>query len=183
MKLKKLKFNKKGQIWALDLAIGLMVFIAIIFMFYRYSVSFVPEQTTVEKMIKQAGTLSESLIKEGYPPAWDEGNLEGIYSFGLITNQTLDKDKWKNFCDWSESNYIAVKEKLGIDSSFGFYIYVDNNNQGPPYEINGETHAGTIVSESAKQSITVERLILYENGAEQIIPLKLIVTLWSYSSV
>ncbi|MEM4703377.1 MAG: hypothetical protein QXP53_02750 [Candidatus Pacearchaeota archaeon] len=186
MLLRKIK-NKKAQIWALDLAIGLMVFVGLIFMFYRYSISFVPEQTTFQKMIKQGAYITGSLLHEGYPPNWAEGNppnIENVKMFGLLSNGTLNKTKWMQFCEWSNgAEYSKVKEKLGTE--FAFYIYFDKDNDGNKERIpeqNGCSAAGNDPDAQPNpptQLVKIERLVAYYDGTE-IIPMKMILKLWSY---
>lgn len=169
---------KKAQIWALDLAIGLMVFIGIVFMFYRYSVSFVPEQTTLQRMIKQSGLVSNILLSEGYPENWPEKEIGNVRAFGLLTNEKLNESKWKKFCEWNITYYDQIREKLGTD--FAFYVYFDKDSDGQREEIEGCKYAGKPVPEGATQVVKIERLVAYYNGT-QIIPMKMILFLWSYS--
>lgn len=173
------KKNKKAQIWALDLAIGLMVFAGIIFMFYRYSVSFVPEQTTLQKMIRQGGLISDSLLSEGYPPDWAEKeNINDVYMFGLLSNKLLNETKWAKFCEWSNSNYRVVKEKMGAGFN-SFYIFFDKDNDNIGEAIANCNETGKTPPDDARQIVKIERLVAY-NESGVIIPMKMILYLWSY---
>jgi hypothetical protein len=183
MKIKKINLKgKKAQVWGLDLAIGLMVFVGIIFMFYRYSVSFVPEGTSLEKMIQQGGFVSESLLSQGYPENWNETNdINQVRMFGLLDNNSLlDANKWTKFAEWSDPNgeYSLVKEKLNTD--FAFYIFFSKEGDtDPKMSINGYDFAGKGIPDDAKQTTRVERLVAY-NDTGTIIPLKMVLFLWSY---
>jgi hypothetical protein len=182
MKMKKINLkSKKAQVWGLDLAIGLMVFVGIIFMFYRYSVSFVPEDTSLEKMVKQGGFVSESLLSQGYPGNWDTLDIDELGMFGLLDNQSLlDVNKWTKFAEWSTgpSTYSLVREKLNTD--FAFYVFFsDEGDTDPKMQINGYDFAGKEVPDDAKQITRVERLVAY-NDTGTIIPLKMVLSLWSY---
>ncbi|UCD21072.1 MAG: hypothetical protein JSW08_00805 [archaeon] len=185
--------NKKAQVWALDLAIGLMVFVMIIFLFYRYSVSFVPEQNIVSRMVREGRYISNSLLINGTPPGWEEitlspENLEDIYQFGLITDNTLDPAKWTKFCDWSENYYSGVKEKFGTQSSF-FIQFFDNMEDfysDPPVprlipDPGGCSGAGnTIQGKNPTQLVKIERLVAYKNESNITIPLRMVIYLWSF---
>ncbi|MEM2017726.1 MAG: hypothetical protein QW585_00710 [Candidatus Pacearchaeota archaeon] len=173
------KKNKRAQVWALDLAIGLTVFVGLIFMFYRYSVSFVPEQTTLEKMIRQGGLISSSLLSEGYPPDWatkDVGSQD-VYMFGLLSNGILNASKWSKFCQWSTQQYSITKQKLG--SEFGFYIYFDKNNDKIGEQIEDCNETGISPPDNATQVVKLERLVAY-NDSGTLVPMKMIFYLWSY---
>ncbi|MCS7134637.1 MAG: hypothetical protein NZ889_02150 [Candidatus Pacearchaeota archaeon] len=177
--------RKKAQVWALDLAISLIVFVGIIFIFYRYSVSFAPEQITLQKMIKEGGMISENLLSEGYPPDWNEKTIDKVYMFGFLTNNLLNESKWSKFCEWSndETLYPKVKKKVGTE--FAFYIVFDKDSNGVLRmggweEIQNCDQAGKIPPENAAQIVKIERLIAYKSEG-RIIPMKMILFLWSYS--
>lgn len=179
------KKNKKAQIWALDLSIGLMVFVAIILLFYRYSVSFAPEDTSIEKMIEQGSFFTESLLTDGYPPNWSLVDINSVYTLGLLSDNVLNVTKWEKFCDWSDpdgTEYGKVKEKLGTD--FAFYVFLDKNSDGneDPISEGGCSFAGrSPVAENPSQLLKIERLTsYYDENLMQIKPIKLILFLWSY---
>jgi len=180
MKIKKIKIrNKNAQVWALDLAIGLMVFVGIIFMFYRYSVSFVPEKTTIEKMIKQGSFVTESLLSQGYPENWNQepNTISDTTMFGLLDNNSLlDVGKWEKFCGWSQDYYTVVKERLNTD--FSFYIFFDKNNDGVGEMIEDCNETGKVLVSGTKQIVKIQRLVAY-NDSGQIYPMKMILYLWS----
>lgn len=179
------KKNRKAQVWALDLSIGLMVFVAIILLFYRYSVSFAPEDTSIDKMIEQGSFFTESLLTEGYPPNWSLGDITSVYTIGLLNDNVLNVTKWEKFCDWGDPNgteYGKVKEKLATD--FAFYVFLDKNSDGNADQISegGCSSAGkSPVSANPSQLLRIERLTAYyDENSMQIEPIKLILFLWSH---
>ncbi len=171
------KKNKKAQVWAIDLSVALVIFIGVIFLFYRYSISFAPEDPLINKMIKEGGYVSNTLLSSGYPQNWETlDNLENIYSIGLIgEDDLLDINKINNFTKWSESDYATLKRK--INTKYDYYIEFKDTPETNALDPIGQQPSNQ-PPDNAKQIIKIQRLVAYHDS-DQIKTAKLILYLWT----
>ena len=174
--------NKKGQVWAIDLSIALVLFIGVIFLFYNYSISFAPEDPVINKIITEGGYASGTLVSTGYPNNWDYTSINETYAFGLLNEQGfLDLMKLSNFSTWVGNssglvvaNYSLSKRK--INTKYEYYInFSDENLADIGYNFNDQ---------NPKQIVKIQRLVLYNDtisipGPYRVKPVKLNLYLWT----
>ena len=177
--------NKRGQVWAIDLSISLVLFIGVIFLFYNFSISFAPEDPLVNKMIAEGGYASGALVSTGYPYNWSFTTIDQTYSFGLLDDRGfLDPMKLSNFSTWvgnttllNVANYSLSKRK--INTRYNYYInFSDENLADIGWDFNGE---------NPKQIVKIQRIILYNDTISDpssylIKPIKLNLYLWTNES-
>lgn len=172
--------NKKAQIWAMDLSIALIIFIGVIFLFYRYSISFAPENPLVNKMIKEGGYVSNTLMSTGFPPNWNELNLNQTLAIGLLNDEEImDLNKLNNFSQWvgdasgdKFANYTLSKKK--INTRYEYYIQFYNGQAIAPFQ-----PIGLAPTVNATQIIKIQRLVAYRDESGYINNTKLILELWT----
>jgi hypothetical protein len=113
----------RAQIWSIDVLLALVIFVAIIIIFY----------TTISA--KQNPKLKDLQIEAGGLKA----ELEQHPDLGFIRADTIDADRMNNFTKMVESNYTAVKEELGIRGDFCIFFEDESGNLIP---INGKNGIG-----------------------------------------
>lgn len=179
--------NKKGQVWAIDLSVALVLFIGVIFMFYNYSISFAPEDPIINKIINEGGYASGTLMTTGFPTNWETGTFDSTYSFGLLDEQGyLDLHKLGNFSTWVGNNtppgpdpvnYPLSKKK--INTKYNYYInFSDSNLADIGWDFRGQ---------NPRQVVRIQRLVLYNDtvsspGPYKLRPIKLNLYLWTNES-
>lgn len=172
--------NKKAQVWAIDLTIAFVIFIGIIFLFYKYSISFAPEEPTTNKLIRDGTYASSLLLSTGYPENWNELGLNQTNSLGLIDSEGfLDINKVDVLAEWINNgigeNYTLSKTKMNL--KYDYLITFTN--------ISGEVlnPIGLIFQDkNPKQVVKIKRLVVFSNNT-QIQPIKLNLYLWTNQSV
>lgn len=165
--------NKKAQVWAIDLSIALIIFIGVIFLFYRYSISFAPENYVLNKMIAEGGYASNMLLSTGFPPTWNQGTLDNAFSIGILNdNGLLDPVKLNQLRTWASNptNYESIKKK--INTKYNYYI------EFSPIAFQPIGHDYSTANPSPKQIVKIQRLIAYQDTNE-IKTAKLILYLWT----
>ena len=172
--------NKKAQIWAIDLSIALIIFIGVIFLFYRYSVSFAPENPLINKIIKEGGYVSNTLLTTGFPSNWEELSLNQTLAIGLLDEEgIMDLNKLNHFSEWvgdssgeKFANYTLSKRK--INTRYNYYIEFDNGQPSPPFQ-----PIGLAPSTNATQVVKIQRFVAYRDSSNHIQNTKLILKLWT----
>jgi hypothetical protein len=177
--------NKKAQVWAIDLVVSMVLFIGIILLFYRFAISFTPDYSQVNNLIKEGGYVTNTLRSTGYPPNWSDYDIDDVYSIGLMDeNGFLNKTKVVKFREWAGDDgnpgayYSQLKSK--INTRYDYYIEFWN---GTKYldEVDGIGPIGkNFDGQGANQVIKFQRLVPYNDGSVK--PLKLILYLWTTES-
>jgi len=176
--------NKKAQVWAIDLSIALIIFLGVILLFYKYSISFAPEDPLVNKMIKEGGYASNTLISTGFPENWSSLNLTDTIAIGLLDKEGLmDLNKLNNFTTWinpegilDNANYSLSKRR--INTRYDYYIEFKNSESTSPFDppiIIGKQPTG-----QEKQIVKIQRFVAYHDPvSDSINATKLILVLWT----
>lgn len=176
------KLNKRAQVWAIDLSIAFVLFVGVIFLFYRYSISFAPEDPLVNKIIKEGNYASNTLLSTGYPETWNYNESPSdIYAIGLLNKDgMLNISKVEKFRNWaSDRTSLGYynESKKRINTQFEYYIEFNPGPEGPYIEPIGWQYS------NAKQIVRIQRLVPYkylpEGSEEVIIPVKLTLYLWT----
>ncbi len=178
-----IKDQKRGQVWTMDLAIALVLFVGVIFLFYNYSISFAREDPLVEDMIKEGGYVSNSLLSTGYPQDWPALGLNDTISFGFFDDGMLNITKVNTLRDWveiSQSNYSLSKVKF--HTKYNYYIEFYGGSLGLP---EGEEplaeHLGRAYTPDTRQIVKIQRLVAVNDTSSgfKIRPIKLNLYLWT----
>ncbi len=175
--------QKRGQIWTIDLAIALVLFIGVIFLFYNYSISFAREDPLIEGMIKEGGYVSNSLLGSGYPQNWPALGMNNTVSLGLVDDGLLNISKvntLKTWIDMSLDNYTLSRIKL--NTKYNYYIEFYGGSLGLP---EGEEplpeHVGKAYTSDTRQIVKIQRLVAVNDTSSgyKIRPIKLNLYLWT----
>ena len=123
---KKVK-RKKAQVWSLDLAVALVIFLVALFMFYKYSInSIYTEKYNMNDLLLDGKLISSYLVSEGYPIDWDSSNVTLI---GLTDGRNkLIQEKVEDFSTITSSDYHNSRKLLS--TTHDYYVYFENENGG-----------------------------------------------------
>lgn len=118
---------KKAQLWSLDFAIAIVIFITaltLMLFFFNYSTSQSVEQNEFIEMQKTALTVSDSLVRTpGHPSNWTASSVTII---GLaIEDNVLDENKILEFVNMG---YETARSMLVGKYQFFFEMRALNNN-------------------------------------------------------
>jgi hypothetical protein len=175
-KINKNNRNKKAQVWSIDLAIAFFIFMGVILLFYKYSLSFSTEDSLINNMLKEGGYSSGILLTTGYPENWST-NLSEANSIGFLNeNGLLDLNKTNNLSLWINGamptqNYISSKGKINTKYNYFITLY---NGTGII-----ETIGWDFEDQGVQQVVRIQRLVAYETSYGEIRPLKLNLYLWT----
>jgi hypothetical protein len=147
----------KAQVWSLDFALSLMIFMtalfAVIFAWNYISANTMETQKTHELQLK-ALSLSDSLIRTaGIPPDWDNSTVQVV---GLAAAENvLNETKAEYFVNMSDTNYDRLKGLLDI-GFYDFYLEV--------VDLNGTVYKNTTTPIDSNSSVVIpiERYAIYE---------------------
>ena len=165
--LNKQTHNKKAQSFFWDFIIGLFIFTLIILLFLRYNTSFESKEDSTENLLREAKTLSESLMTQGYPYNWTTGDVEqvGIISSDENNKGRIDANKLAAFANMSYEDYDNVRFLLGISHDF-IVFFEDKNKDIIPISLGDGTIAATgkpnINSTNIKQEENIKTLVKVE---------------------
>ena len=99
--------NSKGQVWSIDLVMGLLVFALIIVIFYSLLAG--DSESKIDSYTTGADVLTQKM-----------------YDKGLVNSLTgeINEDKYINF---SEQSYQDLKEELGVSGEFCLFVETNDN--------------------------------------------------------
>lgn len=145
-------FNKRAQVWSLDLMIAGIIFLIGIVVLYNYAINYSAQsKNNLDELFYEGNLASELILSEE--------------SFGILSNGVINQTKLDAFDNLSNS---AKKELLGM--KYNFYFTIDN------LEINGtlRDYVGIINSSQIDNLIQITRITVYKNN-----PTKLQLFTWS----
>lgn len=158
-----MKMGKKAQVWSLDFALSLLIFMsalfAVVFAWNYISANTMETQQMHELQLK-ALTLSDSLIRtNGIPMDWNESTVEVV---GLATDENmLNATKVKYFVNMSDTDYDHLKGLMDI-GFYDFYFEIRDLND-TVYE-----NTTTPVSITSPIVIPIERYAMYNDRVVKI---------------
>jgi hypothetical protein len=129
----------RAQVWSIDVLLALVIFIAIILIFY----------TTINA--KQNPKLKELQLEAGGL----KSELEKHPDLNFINSEIINSTKMQNFTEKVEENYSAVKEQLGVRGDFCIFFEDEEGNLIPVAGKNGVQKNG-IGKNSSEINITDE---------------------------
>jgi len=133
--------DRKGQVWGLDLMIGVVIFLIGIILLFFYAINFSDQSGDRLAEFFYEGNLGSDFLLS-------DGSL-GILSKGVVNQTRLD-----NFSDLSDQD---KKTSLGLNNNF----YFSMNNltvKGVPVD-----YVGIINTSSVENLVQITRLTVYKN--------------------
>jgi len=112
--------NEKGQIFSVDMIVASVVFLFILTLIIVFSgdisnrVSLVQEHNLREEAALHAA--SSLVYSPGSPANWENvSDLNNVSSIGIAeTRNLIDSDKLARLVDLNQTNYVGVKDLLGL---------------------------------------------------------------------
>ncbi len=155
--------GRKAQVWSLDFAMSLMIFMSAFFaiMFgWNYINTSTLENQAMRELQLKALSLSDSLIRtQGIPAYWNESTVEVV---GLAEEENvLNVTKVQYLVDMSGTDYDRLRSIMDI-GFYDFYLEVE--------DLNGTVYKNTTTPVSATSSIVIpiERYAMYKGRIAKV---------------
>ncbi len=173
MKVKKKRMPKKAQIWFIDFAVGLLIFIAALVFFFTADTNLLDrEQNTLNDLNFESKLITESLMNTGYPRMWNKSNVVEI---GISDNNRINETKLRYF---GEIEYNTSKSVLKTkydyylffqDSSSTAWINSSHEGTGKP----GTNSTNVLDVNDPDYIVKMVRFVIYKSN-----PKKMVLYLW-----
>lgn len=112
--------NSKAQAWGMDLIVAITLFSIALVAFFFYSLNQPTEaRDKIEEMMYEGKIIANTLLSEGYPPAWNSGNVVRI---GILTNNKIDETKLEEFYDLNATDYEKTKNLFDTRYEYWFFL-------------------------------------------------------------
>lgn len=147
---------KKSQIWYIDFMVGILIFVIVITMYFKFAYNISEDPSKIlNDMIMDAKAVSSSLLTRGSPLVWNKTNVTVV---GITDgNQRIMQNKLNNLTNMT---YLEMKDK--IRTSYEFYLFFEyfNNTR---ILINGNQGVGN-VPVNQKNLVSIKRGVIYNSG-------------------
>lgn len=152
--------SNKSQVWSIDFAIAIFIFLGALLFFYIYSINLNDiGAKPIENLIRNAEIVSDNLVSPGVPANW---TISDVSIIGIIgEEQRLDTDKLDYFNTFASSNYTLSKRFLSTRNNY--HIFFEDRNSAR-IRINGIDYIGRDYSlDNPKDIIKVYRFVVYNS--------------------
>jgi len=165
---KRIFIGQRGQFFSPDIMVAVGVFILALAFFWNASSS-IYSQTELLDLRKAADegvhmALNNLVLSAGEPTNWASKDFADINAFGLAsTPNVLDRQKtiWMINNLNSDSNYLQVKEKLGV-GGFDFSLVLLDSSGSVINDYGVDLNAGNI-AQNPKLLLIYKRVVYYNN--------------------
>ncbi|MEM4397135.1 MAG: hypothetical protein QW757_00755 [Candidatus Woesearchaeota archaeon] len=147
--------KKKAQIFYLDFIIGLTLFLIVAFIAFKIIST---DNFTETNIFEETEKISNYLMSEGIPKNWTK---EDFLILGLLSNNSLDYEKLKNFYYLCELNYSSVKKSFSLKQDF--YIYFESLENNTINFFFDEYNVSYFCINMTKNNLTQNNIIKKEN--------------------
>ncbi len=116
-----LSTSTKAQTWYMDFAIALLLFTFTLVVYFSYTNNFQKqEKGNLDAMVKDAKSISSSLVLSGYPSDWKN---ETAIRIGIADEQQLNATKVKEFkrMDYNRTRMIFA-------TPYNYFVFFINQN-------------------------------------------------------
>jgi len=104
-----LSISTKAQVWYIDFAIGLLLFVFTLAIYFSYTHNFQnQEEGGLDRRLKDVKSISSSLALSGYPNNWSNTSVIRI---GIADDHKVNETKVRFF---KEFNYSITKISLPL---------------------------------------------------------------------
>jgi hypothetical protein len=152
--------SKRSQGWGMDLMIALSIFLVGMVIFYIYSLNNPNEaKENIENLFYDGESLTNVLLSEGYPNAWNSTNVVGM---GILSNDKINETKLERFYDLSQTEY--ERTKILFNTKYDYYFFLDEDMIINSIPVEGIGKPGTTkINIDAINLIKVTRVTIYKN--------------------
>ena len=154
--------SSRGQIWSLDLMVGVALFIVGIMIFFIYSIN-QPSQArnNLELLAYDGKIMTDNILSQGYPTNWDSSN---IITPGLTSNNKINQSKLENLYQiiYVQNDYARTKNLFNTE--YDYFFFLNQNMTVSAGSIIGIGKPGTVKDNiTAKDLIKITRYTVYQN--------------------
>jgi hypothetical protein len=171
--------KRKSQLWYLDFIIGLSIFTLMIIMAFRYtSLRFSDNEAEQGRVWNDAQRLTESLLSEGIPKNWTEGN---VISIGVLSeDNAIDLNKIETLKNLTIVDYDKTKFIIGLKSD---YIIHFEGATGSIINLTNQSYIGKpgiteqdVLDSNPKDELFYTRYVVFRHDSvAEIIAMKVLV--------
>lgn len=123
-----MSLNHKGQTFSMDFLIACSIFIlavAILYVYWTYSIKRVDETRKINDMIEKAYLISQVWFRDGIPKYWDPSN---VIDLGLSNEHRFNRTKMDSLND-PLLGYKNVTKIIGSETyDYNFTVYNSTKN-------------------------------------------------------
>jgi len=151
---------KRAQVWGMDLVVAVAIFSVSLTIFYFYALNGTSEGIeTIELLSYEGRQISSSLLSEGYPEQWNQGN---VIEIGLTTSGKLNETKLEAFYEMTQSDYNQTKSLL--KTTYDFYFFLERNLTLGNVTVRGIGKSGfDPLNYEVSDLVSIRRIVIYQN--------------------
>ncbi|MFH1307523.1 MAG: hypothetical protein ABIH72_01595 [archaeon] len=151
--------TRKAQVWSIDLAIAIVIFLIGITMMYFYALNYTQEtEDKLEVLFYDGNNVGEILLSPGYPEDW---TVSDVVTPGILSENKINQTKLDNF---NSLNYDEIQRRLNTNYELFF-------NFSEPMYISGAYQKGIgrdPLDYSPRDIVKVSRFTIYQNKPVRI---------------
>jgi hypothetical protein len=162
---------KGGQTWVADLFFGLLVFIAVLIIFFKSEVNYSEaDEQAFDDIVFESKLVTDSLLSAGYPSSWTPATVEEI---GITDDYRVNESKLEYL---GSMNYSQTKSRLRTKYDYYFFFegvdgIIDINST---HEGLGKPGINSTDYGSPHNLVRVNRFVVFRSE-----PAKMVVYLWN----
>ncbi|MBN1156764.1 hypothetical protein JXA85_04050 [Candidatus Woesearchaeota archaeon] len=165
------KRSKKSQMFMIELALAILIFVSAMSLYYKYlSDMKTSSAEELNELIDNARDISESFLTPGQPNDWNSTDVNMI---GIANNNRINETKLLSF-----RNISYDETKFLLATQYEFYVFF-KNRYGNPVRILNDTAEGigkpginsTNIKEQddVKSIIKVERIVVMNSDIARMV--------------
>jgi hypothetical protein len=162
---------RKGQTWVADLFFGLLVFVAVLTIFFKSEVNYSDsDEQAFDDLMFESKLVTDSLLGQGYPEDWTPSTVDEI---GITDDYRVNETKLSYL---QAMNYSLTKSKLRTKYDYYFFLEgVDGIIQvNSTHEGLGKPGVNSTDIDSPHNLVKVNRFVIFRSE-----PARLVVYLWN----
>jgi hypothetical protein len=163
---------KKAQVWILDVFFALMIFVAVLVIFFRSELNLSDnDEQALDEMMFESKLVSDSLLSTGFPRDWNSSNVTEI---GIANNYRINLTKLDRL---QQMGYTATKSRLR--TKFDYYFYFESVDGIMPV---GSTegygkpliNSTNILGQNPHNLVSLSRFAIFRSR-----PVRMVIFLWN----
>ncbi|MFH1500837.1 MAG: hypothetical protein ABIE22_02725 [archaeon] len=159
--------HKKGQVWSIDVAVAVVIFLVGAVMIYFYAINISQEASDkLDALLYEGNYIGEILLDQGSPQDWDNTN---VVTPGLTTANRINQTKLDYLNFIIIGDYDRAQRLLGTQHYF-FINFSEQMTVGS-LPVSG---LGNPPSVTAENIVKVTRFSVYESK-----PIQLNIYVWN----
>jgi hypothetical protein len=162
--------KKKAQMFVMDLAVGIAIFVTILVIFYRAEINIQEiDARELSDLTIEASLISDALHSKGYPEDWTNAT---VLEAGITEDSRIDESKLEMLKDM---DYMRTRELLR--TKYDYYFYFENDGASTWIEPGvqegigkpGVTSLSILAGENPKKLVRITRFVIYKSEPHRMI--------------